>query len=366
VGGTGTTQYQTRGSTSQGWGSTRTLAAGETLARSLSLVQYRFATSGTWYGGSNNNIIIRGPIRYQTRTSTSQDWADRTIQTLASGATLVGNKTLLRYETCVDTVDLNLFSGDHDFTFTLLGADDTPLNDGDNVPVPGCTRTFSADTPFEAISYLGRSRWNRLCTIDTDMDTGRYILRVTNTQGSRYGAGANNFSLVAKYSTAPYTAAGSLCDARSLTTCPRVYGKDAMSVFANQKSATADFFLAEIDPIHVGKTLQVELFDPGEGGSDIRMRRPTGANTWTDATFSWTSTNPNYPSGGPTTSLNVKNDRFNGHTVRILINLTGYNPPVDNRWWQVRYNFGDDAVTDRTTWSAQVLGDPVHLYEEDV
>ena len=29
-------------------------------------------------------------------------------------------------------------------------------------------------------------------------------------------------------------------------------------------------------------------------------------------------------------------------------------------WWKVRYNVGSSA-TDRTTWSVNIVGDPVHL-----
>jgi hypothetical protein len=48
------------------------------------------------------------------------------------------------------------------------------------------------------------------------------------------------------------------------------------------------------------------------------------------------------------------------------VNLTGYSPPSDNLWWQIRYNFNSGTpVTDRTTWSAEVIGDPVHLVEEE-
>ena len=47
----------------------------------------------------------------------------------------------------------------------------------------------------------------------------------------------------------------------------------------------------------------------------------------------------------------------------ITIDLAGYAPPTNNDWWQIRYTFSG-TVTDRTTWSARIIGDPVHLVEE--
>lgn len=373
---TGPAEYQIRSSTGGSWGSTVTLNGLATYTRAANLIRYRTAalewtpSATTWSGpGSNStNITITGPAQYQTRTSTGGAWSTTTTN-LVGGSTFTRATNLLRYRTattaqdCSESVDLGLYNGSQSYTYTLYAADSTPLSDADNPPVAGCSQTFTASTAFTSgINFLGSSRWNRLCTITTAMPTGRYVLRATNNAGERYGAGANNFALVAKYTSASYSTAA-LCDSRTVSTCPRVFGKDAISVFANESSSTADFYLAEIEPLHVGKKLQIELYDPGEGGNDIRLRRPTGSNSWTDATFTWTATNGT--SGGPTTSLDVTGSRFNGHNVQLIIDLAGYNPPANNRWWQVRYNFGSGTVTDRTTWSAKVVGDPVHLIEED-
>lgn len=372
----GPLQFQERSNdTTTNWGSVQNLGSSSQHDKSWRRVRYRADSSGTWTAPPNStsssSVTITGPAIYQTRSNTNGNWSSN--QTLGHGATLSSTWNLVRYRlgtisSCTDkAVDLNLYNGDHSFTYTLYGADETPLNDGDNLPVTNCSQTFSKSTSFTSgITFLGTNRWNRLCTITTGMRAGRYILRTTNTVGERYAAGANNFSIVAKYTSAGYTAGSALCDARSVATCPRVYGKDAISVFADQKGSTADFFLAEIEPIHVGKKLQIDLFDPGEGGDNIQLRRPTGANTWDGVSFTWSASNGE--SGGPTTSLDVTGSKFNGQTVQLVIDLAGYDPPDNNRWWQIRYNFesGPNAsVTDRTTWSAKVVGDPVHLIQEE-
>ena len=63
--------------------------------------------------------------------------------------------------------------------------------------------------------------------------------------------------------------------------------------------------------------------------------------------------------------MSVINSVFNSRLLEITVDLTGYAPPSDNNWWKIYYNFNSGtAVTDRTTWSARILGDPVHLVEE--
>ena len=53
---------------------------------------------------------------------------------------------------------------------------------------------------------------------------------------------------------------------------------------------------------------------------------------------------------------------FTGELVTISFTLpTTYAPPVDNEWWQIAYKFYGSGVSDRTTWSVSIIGDPVHL-----
>jgi hypothetical protein len=256
------------------------------------------------------------------------------------------------------TPDVNLFTGSSSYTYTVFAADDTPLDDSDNDLMATCPAvTYTGTTAFSTLTYLGQTRWNTLCTINVSDPGGRYIVRVANTPDTRYAAGANNYSVVAKYQNAT---GNGLCDARTDTTCPKVYGKGSISVFADQSGSQADFFLSEISSEFTGKTLSITLFDPGEGGDNIRIRKPT-ATGFSDATFTWSASNGTSGSG---TSLDVKNNNFNGQTVVIKVDLAGYNPPANNAWWQIRYNFtAGQAVTDRTTWSAAIQGYPVHLIE---
>jgi hypothetical protein len=279
---------------------------------------------------------------------------------------------------CADATDNAVDSkwggaaSDEWYTFSLYSADNTPLDDNDNPLI--CTETFTKDTPFDGYNYLGSRRWNNLCgPITTAMPSGRYIVKVRNGGGvtSPIASGSNQWGMVARYQGA--SGAG-LCDGRAepptARVCPRVFGKDAISVYANTESGVAAFYLAEIESSHAGKKLKIELWDPGEGGNNIQFLKPTGANSWgSPATFTWESRDNSgalVSQGGPTTQLGVTGSVFNGRLVIITIDLAGYAPPTGNDWWKIQYTFSSGAgnVHDRTTWGARIIGDPVHLTEE--
>jgi hypothetical protein len=72
--------------------------------------------------------------------------------------------------------------------------------------------------------------------------------------------------------------------------------------------STATFYLASVDPIYAGKTMDVDLFDSGEGATNIRVIDPNG--NVASFTSDTPCTNPPAPatggcSGGPTTLLDV-------------------------------------------------------------
>jgi hypothetical protein len=58
---------------------------------------------------------------------------------------------------------------------------------------------------------------------------------------------------------------------------------------------------------------------------------------------------------------------YNGQWLDIEISIpTSYTCSADC-WWKVRYDFANvtfgNSPNDRTVWSAQIVGDPVHLVE---
>lgn len=379
----GPLQVQRRANTSSPWGPIEKVAAGQALTNRGDRTRYRspnYTWPSAWEGpvGGSTNVTVNGLARYQTRSSSTTSTYS-SVQTLNPTQTISHRRDRIRYmypvyddlpEQCDPSVITNNESAPDDYrsasggpdtsTFKLFAADDTPLDDSDNPKI--CEQSYAKDAPFDGYVYLGSRRWNTLCTIPAGAVSGKYILRVTNSgaQSSPLNDGSNQWGLVAKYTDAGEPG---LCDGRNDASCPRVYGKDAISVKAAATTTVASFYLAEIGPEHTGKKLKLELFDPGEGGSTIEIQKPTGPNSWTSVPVTWTSVGAS-PSSGSGSSIDVTGSRFNGRLLEITVDLSGYSPPANNNWWQIKYTFAG-TVTDRTTWSARIIGDPVHLIEEN-
>jgi hypothetical protein len=161
--------------------------------------------------------------------------------------------------------------------------------------------------------------------------------------------------------------------------CVQVHGYADMSVFANLGGSTAEFYLAQVGAQYAGKTMTIDLFDLGEGATQVQLLDPRGNVT----AFNWSTecSNPPAPatggcSGTNVTSLNpgvsganqpyprvvsrwVYNDRQLTLTVK-LPNDYGDSSYGGKEWWKVRYTVGS-SPTDRTTWSVNISGSPVHL-----
>jgi hypothetical protein len=130
---------------------------------------------------------------------------------------------------------------------------------------------------------------------------------------------------------------------------------------------TANFFLAEIGPEHAGKTVRMTLWDSAEGATELRIKRPTGTNTWVDQTFDYAATCSGSTGATTTNAVRVYNGGaalpYNNCLLSIEFTLpTTYSPPADNKWWRIQYTYNASA-TDRTTWAVEILGDPVRLVE---
>ena len=225
---------------------------------------------------------------------------------------------------------------------------------------------------------------------------GQYRVDVSTEDGP-YAYGSNAFSLRAYHTMTGPT----LC---STATCPSIAGQTSMSIYADVSAGQADFYLAHLSPARYyrGKKVQVQLFDPGEGASAIELLAPTSSG-YTPISFryrTWAPGLDGYPIDNgfaptSTVTLNVDalastlsagqrapwwtanppaNDSvFNGRVVSIELQIPpGYGcqagkiPCVeealpDDGWWKIRYYTNTGVVSDRTTWSVRMFGDPVHL-----
>lgn len=236
-----------------------------------------------------------------------------------------------------------------------------------------------ADVTYSTSACTGGTgaggRWYTFHTIPSGAAyEGRWYIRANAVPGTSY-TNSNFFSLRARP-----TADTQLCTSQVDATCPELYARDWLPMWRPNfggSGGVAEFFLAHISDEYAGKSVEIKLFDAGEGMDNVQFLDPAGNpmafvqrrancsvglicinNTW------WPET-ANGPdddcSGVP--CLDVTGNRFQDQWVVLTIDLpTSYS--CGDCWWKVRYTpISGGYVSDRTTWSVQVIGDPVHLVD---
>lgn len=165
---------------------------------------------------------------------------------------------------------------------------------------------------------------------------------------------------------------------------PTVYGLGAMQMFtplsASGSTTTSSFYLAQVPKFYAGKTLELSLWDPGDTSplsATLYVQLPTSAG-WSNTPFTYSAatgttngnrnpacnTNSNNTSGNNSvqTSTGAIPGLFNGCWLTLDVPIPpGYNGD-QNGWWKILYSMnGNGTSSDVTTWTAQILGNPVHL-----
>jgi hypothetical protein len=280
------------------------------------------------------------------------------------------------------------------------------IYDTEGLPIP-----LNPDRPFSTCPILGcvaegwpNDTWHRLFTIPVSAGYGKFRVEVSTGTDEPYSYGSNAFSLVA------YNQSAGLAPCIG-TGCPTLSGERSMSVYANAAAAgTTDFYLAKLAPARYfrGKRIQVLLWDPGEGAESLQIIQPDGQpaplkfRTWNpgledpngDLAKADDYNRKNGLTSGLDHAINVDGvvgalppgekppwpaseragtSTYNGRllSVELTVPTTYGCAPVpvspctetalpDDGWWKIRYKTAG-AVSDRTTWSVQLLGDPVHL-----
>ncbi len=296
------------------------------------------------------------------------------------------------YDAVYCAVDPNKGTGDHwiagaqtgvSIYFTLWSDPAaTPLDYSDDVQIA------STGTLFENKMQADKSGPNRAsaswpgsmpdCTNDPFHDhwwtfatvttPGMYRLQVTTTNplnpGDQLGVSAENmWGLRAVPTNAGYR--------------PSVYGLGKMVIYANVAAGVTEFYLGQIEAVHAGKTMVIQLFDPGDasGNSQIEILKPT-TSSYAAATFSYTadSNAAGSKSGTNVTVLKTTisgSAQYNNSWVTLTVPLPAtYSAPhpatesseIGGGWWKIRYTF-TAATSDTTTWMVSIRGNPVHLVQ---
>ncbi len=190
-----------------------------------------------------------------------------------------------------------------------------------------------------------------------------------NISAQQYVNGENSFALYANASGGT----------------PRIYGIGAMQAFTPLSSSStsvdtvSEFYLAQIEAVHAGKSVEIKLWDPGDTNPlraelQILTPNPTG---WSPTNLTWTAASgtPGSASCGASTwgsgssivtNVGATGGTYNGCWLTITIPIpAGYTADQDG-WWKIRYKMrnsgsGTDTSSDVTTWKVEIRGNPVHL-----
>lgn len=241
----------------------------------------------------------------------------------------------------------------------------TPLKVGAADQHPGsCSWSLQQQPTF-------RLQWVDLCTVTTQPGEIYLVnVRSSTISGVSNSAGRNSYAIEA------LTNGG-------VGTQPALHAYKNMVMYNNVDSGTATFYVAEVIPEYAGKTLVLELYDPGESSGEAWLypMKPSpsvpGAVVNPEvSTCSFSSTRTGYPRASDLNNGGVCSVRtsssgalFNGEWVTIRVTIPadytcvpGRDPEVEagSCWWGIRYTF-TSGTTDTTTWQARVEGNPVHL-----
>ncbi|CAB4728490.1 unannotated protein [freshwater metagenome] len=146
-----------------------------------------------------------------------------------------------------------------------------------------------------------------------------------------------------------------------------VSGWERMTIYANADAATQVFNLVRVVPASAGKMLDFAFFDAGDAASNgtIQLLPPVESTTPMGV-----CTGSGKVSGALTscriTGISATNG-WNGKTQHIRVQVpAAYTCDAASPggcWFRVQVSFGTGTVTDVTTWTAVVEGDPLRLIE---
>jgi hypothetical protein len=161
---------------------------------------------------------------------------------------------------------------------------------------------------------------------------------------------------------------------------PKIYGLGAMQMFtplsSSGGSTFSEFYMAQVDAVHAGKTMEIKLWDPGDTNplaANLQIEIPTSGG-WSPTSFSWTAATGTSNSGAQScnslsgsgtsvvTNVGATTGTFNGCWLTIDVVIPVGYTAQQSGWWKIKYNMtGSGTSNDVTTWKVQIKGNPVHL-----
>lgn len=294
-----------------------------------------------------------------------------------------------------DDPNSSLYSGSENAgvtSFALRRPVDT-LVPWQGAPEPGCARQYqgynanqvsiealrSDDSDYNASLAAVFHQWVDLCTF-TPTQAGDYYLQVRNNVslgGTADGNGgyAGNSRIYSQLTddTAVRGTGTNNFGLRAVTSAPAggisVAAYDKMRIFANSDSATTEFNLVRVPPAAATKALVISFFDVGEGASSgsVKIIKPVDSINLPSNLAGCIGTGVRNGALANCEITNITPTGFNGKYQEIRVPIpANYSCTVTSQggcWFRVRVSFGTGQVTDATTWTARIVGEPVRLIE---
>jgi len=243
----------------------------------------------------------------------------------------------------------------------------TLLQQSTNYPGTNPGRTFA--------SFF--RQWVNICSVNNPTQ-GTYFLQVqTNKKidgtAPANGGGSNRFAV--------RVGVGSNF---ASTNGLHVYGNQKMSAYANATGANTQFYLTRVLPGEAGKTLVLNFYDTGDASQPgtLAVLPPADSNVPGGAFSGCLFTLPPGNSTGPpwgsfsatavgckiTGVSNTGANSYNGQWVTweipIPSNYTCTEASATGCWLKLQFVYPNGTnVTDTTTWSAYILGEPVRIIQ---
>jgi hypothetical protein len=329
-------------------------------------------------GSSAGQVQLFDPIFCATGPNTTSGWYGAGDHWTTQGSTGSNNfyaPVAVTYRLYYDVNDTPYNMTD-DTLVTTLAYDPAGKTLGDfsgTEGSPSSVQNYNDGNKQDCSANPAHNQW---VTLASGLAGGTYRINVeTSSQAANANVGAENLFAIW------VNASGGKA---------RVYGGGRMAGYTQVGAAPQSFYLAQIAQVHAGKTLQIQLFDPGDVAGDAKLyiQSPDG-NTYTNVTFNWAAdagckagVSETNCSGTGTYIQTAVGGRssFDNSMITITIPLpdlyglqdlygngSGLTPSgvpgataADKAgWWKIYYDVTN--ANDTTTWMVNILGNPVHL-----
>jgi hypothetical protein len=250
------------------------------------------------------------------------------------------------------TEEYNGVDGHFQLRFRLFAPDATPAEPADNSSVV-CSRTFTYNTNAGALN-----QWDPLNGCPTVAQLGIYVLEVDiieqtpNPGPSGWNRPVSAFAIRARTNG-------------NVSNDTAVFGLGSMSLWMPKPGTNPLFKIVKLEEFYANTQLTLSLFDAGDltgtatlritgelSGQEceVRIRRANGS----------IKSNWGPDDGGAGCRLDVSNKEYNNEWIDLRFDIASDYTCSSDCWVYVDFNFPNDPF-ERTTWTAEINGLPVHL-----